>query len=124
MQRINELELAVLAALGYKVKVPASEYAKYYFLLRAMLIKSGLGSDSMKELTPLDVEGAKRLQQVSSKFEFSNILRQAGNYTTAPGKRCKSLTMPTSKGLDQKPDGGTTFEQRKGKVSLEHMVPM
>ena len=69
LQRINELELAVLNALDYKVKVPASEYAKYYFLLRSMLIKSGLGGDDLSSGTPLDIEGAKKLEQVSSSFQ-------------------------------------------------------
>ena len=60
LQRINELEIAVLSALSYDVKVPASEYAKYYFLLRSMLIKSGLGSDELQSMNPLDVEGAMK----------------------------------------------------------------
>ena len=42
LPRINELELALLKALSFNVKVPASEYAKYYFLIRSMLLKSGL----------------------------------------------------------------------------------
>ncbi|GMH54539.1 hypothetical protein TL16_g01694 [Triparma laevis f. inornata] len=48
LQRINELELAMLNALRYDVKVKASEYAKYYFLLRSMLMKSGLGGDHVE----------------------------------------------------------------------------
>jgi len=42
LPRINQLELALLKELNFNVKVPASEYAKYYFLIRSMLIKSGL----------------------------------------------------------------------------------
>lgn len=42
LRRINELEIAVLQCLNFDVKVPASEYAKYYFLLRSMLIRSGM----------------------------------------------------------------------------------
>jgi len=67
LERINDLEINILKVLGFQVKVPASEYAKYYFLLRSMLIKSGLGGDEMT--SPLDVEGAERLQQMSSQFE-------------------------------------------------------
>lgn len=59
--------MAVLSALQYNVKVPASEYAKYYFLMRSMLLKSGLGSDQC--CTPLDVDGARRLQQLSSLYQ-------------------------------------------------------
>lgn len=42
LQRTNALELAVLQTLNFDVKVPASEYAKYYFLIRTMLIRSGM----------------------------------------------------------------------------------
>ena len=42
LKRINKLEKAILKCLNYDVKVLASEYAKYYFLLRSMLIRSGL----------------------------------------------------------------------------------
>lgn len=38
LKRINELEVAVLSCLNYSVDVLASEYAKYYFLLRSMMI--------------------------------------------------------------------------------------
>lgn len=69
LHRTNQLELGVLNTLKFNVKVPASEYAKYYFLLRSMLIKSGLGGEEITSLDPLDVEGARRLEQVSSQFE-------------------------------------------------------
>lgn len=78
LQRINELELAVLNALSFQVKVPASEYAKYYFLLRSMLIKSGLGGDNVMALDPLDVMAARQLQQVSSQFENLKLGRPGG----------------------------------------------
>lgn len=42
LQRINELEVAVLTCLNFVVRVPASEYAKYYFLIRTMLSRSGM----------------------------------------------------------------------------------
>ena len=42
LQRINALELAVLGALRYLIKVSAGEYAKYYFLLRSMMTKLGV----------------------------------------------------------------------------------
>jgi hypothetical protein len=68
LQRINELEVRVLSLLNYNVKVPASEYAKYYFLMRSMLIKSGLGTSDDEFITPLDVDGAKRLQELTSSY--------------------------------------------------------
>jgi len=42
LKRINQLELTLLKNLNFDVKVHASEYAKYYFLIRTMLIRSGL----------------------------------------------------------------------------------
>jgi hypothetical protein len=42
LQRINELELAVLTCLRFAVTIQASEYAKYFFLLRTMMIRGGL----------------------------------------------------------------------------------
>lgn len=111
LQRINELELAVLEALGYVVKVLASEYAKYYFLLRSMLIKSGLAGDEMKEANPLDVDGARRLQAVSSKYQRAANLRLIGN---TAGPRSKSLTIQ----LDQQ------GEPRTARAGLEHLVDM
>lgn len=42
LQRTNALELAVLTSLNFDVRVSASEYAKYYFLIRTMLSRSGM----------------------------------------------------------------------------------
>lgn len=66
LQRINELERAMLGCLKYNVKVLASEYAKYYFLLRSMLIRSGLAGKDLTSLLPLDIEGAKQMQLKSA----------------------------------------------------------
>ena len=88
LQRVNELELAVLNTLHFKVKVLASEYAKYYFLLRSMLIKSGLGGEDLGSLNPLDVEGARRLQQVSSQFESMSLMKSD---TSVAIQRSKSM---------------------------------
>lgn len=69
LQRINHLELALLNALKYNVKVPASEYAKYYFLMRSMMIRSGLAGPEVTNSSPLDMESAKKLEVLSSKFK-------------------------------------------------------
>jgi len=112
LQRINELELAILKALVYKVKVPASEYAKYYFLLRSMLIKSGLGGDELQKMNPLDVEGAKKLEQISSNFQkVVDIKRRAKQEEML---RSKSLTVTTKE----------MFQGKRIGVSLEHMMNM
>ena len=42
LHRVNQLEVAVLSCLKFNVRVPASEYAKYYFLVRNMMLKSGM----------------------------------------------------------------------------------
>lgn len=57
--RINQLELALLKSLNFNVKVPASEYAKYYFLIRGMLMKSGL----LNEQNKFGSKGAKNLEK-------------------------------------------------------------
>lgn len=51
LPRINQLELALLKELNFNVKVPASEYAKYYFLIRSILIKSGLLTEEKQKTT-------------------------------------------------------------------------
>jgi Cyclin, N-terminal domain len=112
LKRINELELAILKALGYKVKVPASEYAKYYFLLRSMLIKSGLGGDELQTMNPLDVEGAKKLEQISSNFQ--NVVDTKRRAKQEEMLRSKSLTVATKEKLQGKRVG----------ASLEHMMKM
>ena len=114
LQRINELELAVLNALSFKVKVPASEYAKYYFLLRSMIIKSGLGGgDDIGALDPLDVQGAKRLQQVSTQFEFLSL----NDKGKAFGTRSQSLNVHDRSRISAKMGA-------PAKVGLEHVVKM
>lgn len=113
LQRINDLEVNVLKALGFQVKVPASEYAKYYFLLRSMLIKSGLGGDEM--MNPLDVEGARRLQQMSSQFE--SLSTSSARTSFEAGNRAQSLNPNI---LSNNP------KERKivPKMGLEHIVEM
>lgn len=110
LQRINELELAVLNALSFQVKVPASEYAKYYFLLRSMLIKSGLGGEDLNALDPLDVMSARRLQQVSSQFENLSL----GSKPNAVSKRSQSLSITAMKAK----------QPTKAKLGLEQLVKM
>jgi WW domain/Cyclin, N-terminal domain len=127
LQRVNALEIAVLSALQYTVKVPASEYAKYYFLLRSMLIKSGLGSEDLSTINPLDVEGAKQLQHVSAQYQVS--IAALSDRRHAERGRCKSAgDATTAKGSAEgsHPESNAACvmpgKQRGGKVGLEHMV--
>jgi hypothetical protein len=115
LQRINQLELAVLNALSFQVKVPASEYAKYYFLLRSMLIKSGLASDDMNSMNPLDVNGARRLQQVSAQFESVSIGKSVAHQELK--NRSKSLNVADRDRILKNATAGGP-----NKVGLEHVV--
>ena len=136
LSRINELEIAVLSSLQYKVKVPASEYAKYYFLLRSMLIKSGLGSEDLKTINPLDVEGAKQLQHISSQYQASVALmsdRQkvsmGRSKTTGGAQDIAQFSIDGSTYSDSSnsstPLTSPTYEkQQRTKVGLEHMVQL
>lgn len=110
LKRINELELGVLNALSFQVKVPASEYAKYYFLLRSMLIKSGLGGEDMNALDPLDVMSARRMQAVSSQFENLSLGAKPGSIA----KRSQSLNVAHVKAK----------QPGKPKLGLEQVVKM
>jgi hypothetical protein len=122
LQRINELEIAVLTALQYKVKVPSSEYAKYYFVLRSMLIKSGLGGDDLAHMSPLDVEGAKRLEQISSSFQSTaNTKRRMAIENSL---RSKSLGVHESEERRKALSGRALKGQEHVKASLEHVVKM
>jgi hypothetical protein len=48
LKRVNELELAMLDAFGYVVKVSAGDYAKYYFQLRSLIARLKFNSGSGK----------------------------------------------------------------------------
>ncbi len=114
LKRINELELAVLNILNFKVKVPASEYAKYYFLLRSMLIKSGLSGEDLGALNPLDVQGAVKLQQVSTQFESMLLTR-----SDALDSNHRSKSLDVGAVHSKLPDNAS-----KPKVGLEQIVKM
>lgn len=124
LQRTNELEIALLRHLEYKVKVNAGEYAKYYFLLRSMLCRSGLASDNLTSLSPLDAKGAKSLEKNAT----SKTLPESPHVIT----RSKSFSdVESEKGGDgdcfksavgASPSPRSTMS--KNRVSLEHLVQM
>lgn len=109
LKRINELELAVLSCLTYNVKVPASEYAKYYFIIRSMIIRSGLAGEEYRSSQPLDMEGAKKLEFLTASYNAK---------PTKPDfvRRSKSV------GDDRK--GDTNSPARPQQVKLEQVVHM
>jgi hypothetical protein len=66
LRRINQLELELLQCLKFDVKVPASEYAKYYFLIRTMLLRSGLVKEDEKPLQKRDA--FRKLESLTSTY--------------------------------------------------------
>ena len=66
LKRINELEVNLLTCLGYHVKLSVREYAKYYFLLRSMLFRYGLGE---KGSTSRIFYDAQLFERCSAKYE-------------------------------------------------------
>lgn len=89
LARTNELEIALLRALNYKVKVNASEYAKYYFLLRSMLCRSGLANDDLTTLEALDVKGALNLLDAA-------ISNGGSASATSGSNRCGEMSVSSS----------------------------
>lgn len=72
LARVNALELAMLDALKYVIRVSASEYAKYYFHLRSLMVRLGLQKgDDANFIRPLDLAGARRLQLGTERYEES-----------------------------------------------------
>ena len=75
LDRVNQLELSMLEALNYVIRVTASEYAKYYFHLRSMMTRLGIDhahddyvENTMSMIRPLDIDGARRLQLSTERY--------------------------------------------------------
>jgi len=94
LQRINELELAVLEALDYEVKVTAGEYAKYYFHIRSMIARLGFHDKNSANfgstVLPLNIEGARRLQLATESYEEAKL-----NQGVDRRGRCASIHVET-----------------------------
>lgn len=67
VKRINELEIALLEAMQYNVRVPASTYAKYYFQLRAL--RTQLGEKLPETSEPLSIEKASKWEVLSERYQ-------------------------------------------------------
>jgi hypothetical protein len=85
LRRVNTLELAMLDALKYVIRVSASEYAKYYFHLRSMMTRTGLLGEPSNAVQPLDLAGARKLQLSTENFEAS--MGGANKLTTESTRR-------------------------------------
>lgn len=73
LPRINQLELALLKSLNFDVRVPASEYAKYYFLIRTMLLRSGLVQEGAKPLQRKDDASFARLESLTAHYQDQTL---------------------------------------------------
>jgi len=62
LERVNELEMAMLTALNHDVRVNAGDYAKYYFRLRALSHQVDREQLRANFSRALDVSGALELQ--------------------------------------------------------------
>ena len=112
LQRVNTLELAMLDALKYVIRVSASEYAKYYFHLRSMIPRLGLdGGHESNNIKPLDVAGARKLQLSTEKYEEMNS-------DTQPRRRHYSVHASNIE--RQHSDGGETYTHST--VGLEQII--
>jgi len=120
LQRINELEIAILKALRFCVKVPASEYAKYYFLLRYMLIRSGLGSDAFSSSVPLDINGAEKFETLSSGYgkTAAKKIRRAASFDEI------GLSSRRPMKVDKNADNPSPCTGERRSVSIEQLVNM
>lgn len=113
LQRVNTLELAMLDALKYVIRVSASEYAKYYFHLRSMIPRLGLdGGHNTNSIKPLDVAGARKLQLATEKYQ------EMSSDSGMPRRRHNSVY--TSNIERQRSDGQATYTHST--VGLEQLI--
>ncbi|CAM9927400.1 unnamed protein product [Scytosiphon promiscuus] len=117
LSRLNQLEVAVLGVLRFNVKVLSSEYAKYYFHLRAMCVKGGL-SEGHAPIHPLDMEDIKELENMSSKLARDSVGQQ-----TRSGKAKSLHRVNDAKLLRKVAKSGYAFTDRHAPtLSLEQVV--
>jgi len=119
LQRINELECAMLDALKYYVKVSAGEYAKYYFHLRSMMARLGYVTDA----TPLDVAQARRLQVQTEHRQQSMLPRSMSvpDGLSSGGMGDFSVLMG---GGDPCPSVMPSFVERSADTCIEQIIGM
>lgn len=112
VRRINQLELALLAAYGFQPTVRASEYARSYFYLRSIATRLRLVSGDTN--LPLDVKVARRM---------------AAAKTTNPHKQ--NPDTHAMRTVEVRPNRATSFAdinspptRRPPNAALEHLVNM
>jgi hypothetical protein len=112
LKRINQLEIAVLTCLNFNVRVPASEYAKYYFLIRTMLTRSGMLDHAT---APLNKEEAKLLESRTYQYQNEQL---KGNHDR---ERARSFDFNLVLGLSRKDAAGPVLND---KACLEQLVSL
>lgn len=131
LKRINELELAMLSALNYEVKVPAGEYAKYYFHLRSMIARLGYHQRLNSELRPLNIEGARKLQLATEEYANTKMVaagerglfRSRSRTVATDSTDVEDVPMPDKIGrFNSENTNGTTKHMRNRSVELEHLL--
>jgi Cyclin, N-terminal domain len=106
LQRINQLELAVLTNLSFRTAIPASEYAKYYFLIRTMLMRSGILKGNISDNNNNNyVGGIYRTKQQEA--EAANRLENRSSLYQA-NLSCLSSSTQISTQQQQHPDGSSS----------------
>ena len=80
LQRINRLEVALLSSLMFDVRVTASEYAKYYFLIRTMMIRSTQSSSSSSSHETATAMGKTKTTSPEHKRSSSTATAPAKQY--------------------------------------------
>lgn len=121
LKRINQLELAVLACLNFAVTIPGSEYAKYYYLLRSMMIRGGL-LDPFAANKKLTDDEKKILEDRTSHYQDSKLNADG----ESPRRRVQSVDWSLLSG-----GGGATLAAGRASgpvlrenICLEQIAPM
>jgi Cyclin, N-terminal domain/WW domain len=137
LSRINQLELALLKALNFDVRVPAGEYAKYYFLIRTMLLRSGLMEENSQPLQRKREEDASfsKLENLTTQYQKNTLPTPAANVdgknSNTPSYSNNSISRPeTLRYRVQSLDGVMPFLNAgskpgpvlRDKVCLEQLV--
>jgi len=100
VKRVNELEIALLEAMQYNVRVPASTYAKYYFQLRSLRAQLG---EKPEKLEKLDMTQASKLETLSDRYQGSLGVTWSG---PAPKSAEEKKTKGGKQGEAQRAAGG------------------
>lgn len=110
-KRVNQLEIAYVTAVQFKVNVNASSYAKYYFHLRSMDTKDNANA------TPINV---KRAMQIHFLSETLPVQTKA-----IARRRSPTLCGTANETLSRSESGNyTNITKVNYPASIEQLVPM